>query len=39
MVSLCLRTPDELTGEVGPNEQLVAGSVSYEGQPRWSNHG
>ena len=39
MVSLCLRTPDELTGQVGPNEQLVTGSVSYEGQPRWSNHG
>ncbi|WP_371406287.1 phytanoyl-CoA dioxygenase family protein [Kribbella sp. NBC_00662] len=39
MMSLCLRTPDELTGEVGPNERLIAGSVRYEGQARWRAHG
>ncbi|MEV0285627.1 MULTISPECIES: phytanoyl-CoA dioxygenase family protein [unclassified Kribbella] len=39
MVTLCLRTPDELTGEAGPNEQLVAGSIRYEGQPRWRRNG
>ncbi|MGY4772331.1 phytanoyl-CoA dioxygenase family protein [Kribbella sp. CWNU-51] len=39
MLTLCLRTPDELTGEVGPNEQLVEGSVQYEGQARWRKHG
>ncbi|MFI5691705.1 phytanoyl-CoA dioxygenase family protein [Kribbella sp. NPDC051586] len=39
MMSLCLRTADELTGEVGTNEQLIAGSVRYEGQSRWRAHG
>jgi ectoine hydroxylase-related dioxygenase (phytanoyl-CoA dioxygenase family) len=35
MATLCLRTPDELTGRIAANEELAAGAVRYEGQARW----
>lgn len=38
MASLCLRPFDELTGEVGTNEEPVAGLPRYAGQSRWRSH-